>query len=175
MDFSTLKHTGRFLIIIGIQVAILNQIHLGGYVTPYIYPMFILLLPFDTKGYVLLLSAFFTGITIDMFSNSLGMHAAASLLMAFLRPAVIRLISLKSDFEPGIEPRIGIMGAGWVIIYTAILISIHHLSLFLIELFRFEEFADTFVRALLSAAFSVLLIMLAHLIMGNQKKSAAMR
>lgn len=175
MDFAALKHIGRFLIITAIQAVILNQIHFSGYITPYLYPIFILLLPFDTRGYVLLLAAFFSGLAVDMFSNSLGMHASATLLMAFLRPSVIRLITIKSDFEPGTEPRVSEMGTGWVLIYSAILISIHHLALFFIEVFRFQEFGDIVVRSLLSAAFSLVLIMLTHLLMGNPKKSSAFR
>jgi rod shape-determining protein MreD len=171
MDFKILKHTGRFLVIIGIQILVLNQIHFSGFITPYLYPMFILLLPFNTRGYSLLLTAFFTGLAIDMFSDSLGMHASATLIMAFLRPAVISLITIKTEFEQDIEPRFEVMGAGWVFIYTLILILIHHLSLFTLEIFRFAGYGETLLRTILSTAFSVLLIMLAHILMGNQKKS----
>jgi rod shape-determining protein MreD len=173
MDFKILKHTGRFLIMIGIQILILNQIHFSGFITPYLYPLFILLLPFNTKGYTLLLTAFFTGLVIDMFSDSLGMHASATLIMAFLRPAVISLITVKTEFEQDIEPRFEVMGAGWVFMYTLILIFIHHLSLFTLEIFRFSGYGETLLRTVLSTAFSVGLIMLAHILMGNQKKSKA--
>ncbi len=171
MDFKILKHTGRFLIIIGVQILILNQIHFSGFITPYLYPLFILLLPFNIKGYSLLLTAFFTGLVIDMFSDSLGMHASATLLMAFLRPAIISLITIKTEFEQDIEPRIDVMGIGWIFMYSLMLIFIHHLSLFTLEIFRFSGFGETLLRTSLSTAFSVLLIMLAHLIMGTPKKS----
>jgi len=91
--------------------------------------------------------------------------------MAFLRPAIISLITVKTEFEQDVEPRIDIMGTGWIFIYTLILIFIHHLSLFTLEIFRFAGFGETLLRALLSTAFSVALVMLAHLLMGTQKKS----
>ncbi len=174
MDFKEIRHIARFLIIIGIQVLILNQIRFSGFITPYLYPLFILLLPFNTKGYTLLLTAFFTGLVVDMFSDSLGMHASATVLMAFLRPWVIGSITIKTEFEPDVEPRINVMGAGWVFIYTLIMIFIHHLSLFLLEIFRFSGFGETLLRTILSTAFSVLIIMIAHLLLGNQKRTRAL-
>lgn len=171
IEFSTLKQAGRFLIILGIQILILNQIHLGGYITPFFYPLFILLLPFQTKGYVVLLLAFFTGLAVDMFSNSLGMHAAATLFMAFFRPGIIRLLSIKTEFEPEVEPRIHVMGKVWVLTYTVILLLIHHLSLFLIEVFRFDELAEILAKTVISTGFSVIIIMLAHFLMGSARKT----
>lgn len=171
MNLDVIKHIGRFLIVVAIQVIILNQIYFNGYITPYIYPLFILMLPFDVKGWVLLLSSFTLGLSIDMFSDSLGMHAAASLFMAFMRPFIIRFISIKSDFDPGTEPRIESNGWGWIFIYTVLLIFLHHLSLFLIEEFRFDDVFRIILRTLGSTFFSVMIIMIAHLLMGRPSKS----
>jgi hypothetical protein len=171
MDFNLIKHTGRFFILMAIQVVILNKIYLGGYITPYIYPLFILMLPFDVKGWVLLISAFFSGLTIDMFSDSMGMHAAASVFMAFMRPFVIQFISTRTDFEPGTEPRVDSNGWGWIFLYTLLLIFLHHLALIFIEVFRIDDFFRILLRALLSTTFSVTIIMIGHLIMGHTSKS----
>ncbi|MFW5706324.1 MAG: rod shape-determining protein MreD [Bacteroidota bacterium] len=171
MDLNIFKHIGRFLILIAIQVVILNHIYFGGYITPYIYPLFILLLPFDVKGWVLLVTAFFTGLTVDIFTDSAGMHASATLFMAFFRPYVIRLISIKTVFEPGTEPRIENNGIGWIFLYTLLLIFIHHLALFLIEVFRLDELLQILLRTLLSSAFSAAIVMIAHLLMGKAPRS----
>ncbi len=173
MDFNIFKHTGRFLLLIAIQVVILNQIYFGGYITPYIYPLFILLLPFDIKGWVLLLAAFFTGLTVDMFSDSLGMHTAATVFMAFMRPGVIRMISIKTDFDQGTEPRIENNGFGWILLYSLLLLFIHHLALFFIEVFRFDELLQIIIRTLLSTIFSLVIIVIAHLLMGKPSRSRA--
>ncbi|TVQ08211.1 MAG: rod shape-determining protein MreD [Bacteroidetes bacterium] len=165
MDLNIFKHTGRFLILISIQVVILNHIYFGGYITPHIYPLFILLLPFDIKGWVLLVAAFFSGLGVDMFSDSMGMHASASVFMAFMRPAIIRLISIKTDFDPGAEPRIENNGLGWILLYTVLLLFLHHLALFVIEVFRFDEIPQILFRTLLSTGFSLVVIMIAHLLM----------
>lgn len=138
--------------------------------TPFIYPLFILMLPFDVKGWVLLIWAFFTGLTIDMFSDTMGMHASASVFMAFLRPFIIRLISVKSDFEPGSEPRIDNNGFLWIFIYTSLLIFFHHTILFFVETFRLNEIFHVLFRALLSSVLSTLIIMLAHLLMAKPSR-----
>jgi rod shape-determining protein MreD len=167
MDIDSIRHTGRFLLLIAIQIIILNQIYFGGYITPYIYPLFILTLPFDKRGWVLLITAFFAGLAVDMFSDSLGMHAAASVLMAFMRPFVIRLISNRADFESSAEPRIDNMGWSWILLYTVLLVFIHHLALFFIEVFHFNDVIRVMARTLLSTSVSAGFIFLAHLLMGK--------
>ncbi len=171
MNFDVIKHIGRFLILVAIQVIILNQIYFSGYVTPYIYPLFILMLPFDVKGWVLMPSSFLLGLSVDMFSDSMGMHAAASVFMAFMRPFIIQFISIRHDFEPGTEPRLESNGWGWVFMYTVLLIFLHHLTLFFIEEFRFDDVLRILLRALGSTFFSVMIIMIAHLLMGRPTKS----
>lgn len=170
MDNVLLKNIFRFLVLIPIQVLVLNQINFGGYINPFVYVLIILLMPFNIPGWILLLSAFFTGLTIDMFSNSLGMHTAATVFLAFLRPTVIRMISIKKEFEPGTEPTISEMGSGWIIPYTLILVFSHHLVLFLLEVFRFAEFAHTLSRALASTLFTFVLIMIVHYLSGKTRK-----
>lgn len=101
MNNDAVKFLIRFIVILGLQVLLFNHLAFNGYITPFIYPLFILLLPFDIKGWSLLLWAFLLGISIDTFSNSLGMHASALVLIAFLRPWVINLISNRTDFDPG--------------------------------------------------------------------------
>jgi rod shape-determining protein MreD len=174
MENNILKHTLRFIIFIAIQVLVLNHIQLNGYINPYLYVMFILLLPFDTKGWTLLLAGFGIGLTIDMFSNSVGMHAAACVFLAFFRPFVISLITIKKDFEGGSEPRLSNMGSGWIFLYSTILVSIHHLSLFLLEVFRFEEILHTLSRTIFSAVFTLALIMLTHFLMSKPQKTKSM-
>jgi len=171
MNLTIIKHSVRLIILIAVQVVILNQIYFGGYITPYIYPVFILLLPFDVKGWVLLLVAFFTGLMVDMFSDSMGLHTSACLFMAFLRPWVIQLISTKTDYEPGTEPRIENNGLGWIITYTIVLIFVHHLALFLIEIFRFDDLLRLIFRVFLSTIVSVFIIMITHLLLGKPSRS----
>jgi hypothetical protein len=171
MDINVIKHTGRFIILIIIQVYILNHIYLGGYITPYIYPLFILMLPFDIRGWVLLIAAFISGLAVDMFSDSMGMHAAASVFLAFMRPFVIRFISNRHDYETSNEPSVETNGWPWIIPYTLILLFFHHFALFAIEVFRLDDILRVIIRTIFSTAFSALIIFIAHLLMTKTVKS----
>jgi rod shape-determining protein MreD len=154
----------RFIILIPVQVLVLDNINLGGHINPYLYVFFILLLPFETPGWIMLISAFSIGLMIDLFSGTPGMHAAASTLMAFSRPLVIRTVGANKEFETGMQPSIRDLGIQWFFIYSIILIFIHHFSLFLIEVFRFSRFFDTLQRAILSTLFTLVLIIITQFI-----------
>lgn len=150
-----------FVSLVLIQVLILNFIQFSGYINPYIYILFILLLPVSTPRYVLLLLGFFIGLVIDIFSNTPGMHAAATTFIAFARPYIIDLISAremdKNDF-PGVSQ----YGLVWFLYYSAILVFLHHIFFFYVEVFTFHQFFQTLFRSLLSSVFSVFIIVLSQ-------------
>jgi hypothetical protein len=108
---------------------------------------------------LLLLSSFFLGLSVDYFSGVPGIHAAASVFMAYARPGVIKLVGLRDDMAPGVEPGIKYFGALWFITYSFILVFLHHIFLFYIEVFRFNEFFITLFRAFVSTLVTVLLVM----------------
>ena len=83
-----LRYILIFILLLLIQLLVLNNINLGGYINPYVYLLFILLLPYGTPRWVLLLVGFFTGLVVDYFSNTLGLHASATLILAFFGPSL---------------------------------------------------------------------------------------
>ncbi len=168
MNLRFLKQTARFIILIALQVVLLNQVYLGGFITPFLYPLIVMLLPFDTKGWALLLTAFAAGLSIDMFTDSMGMHAAATTFLAYARPWIINLISARTDYEPGTEPGLAVNSLTWLILYTLISVFIHHLFLFSVEVFRFDEWWQIFIRTLLSTIFSSILIIISFLLFSRQ-------
>ena len=89
----------RFILLIPLQVFVLDHINLGGFVNPYFYILFILMLPFETPGWLLLLLSFLMGFMIDLLSGTPGLHTASSTLIAFLRPVVIKSISSSREYE----------------------------------------------------------------------------
>ena len=162
MTIVYLKNIGRFIFLIFFQIFILNNIQLSGYITPYFYIYFILLLPFETPRGLLLVSAFLLGITLDVFTNTPGLNAAACVLMAFFRPIVIASISSGTEFMIGTHPALKNQGIKWFAYYSVILVLIHHVSLFYLEIFRLNEFFQTLLRVLLSSAFTLLLVFLSE-------------
>ncbi len=153
------------MVLILVQVLVLNNVQLSGYLNPYIYVLFILILPFETPGWMLLLSAFFMGLFIDIFpqgipgaGDTLGVHTASTVLMAFLRPTVLRWINPRGDYEKGTEPSVKDYGFSWYFLYAVILVGIHHFVLFFLEDFSLLHFLHTFFRFGLSLFFTLLLV-----------------
>lgn len=164
------KNILRFILLVVLQVLVFSNINLSGYINPYIYILFILLLPFETPGWLLLLSGFVLGIVIDMFSGTMGMHTAATVFMAFCRPGVISYLSAGKERDSGAGPDIKDMGLYWVISYSLFLTTLHHLLYFYLETFRLSEFFITFARALLSIFLTSLLIILSQLLFSRSNK-----
>lgn len=154
------KYLAIAISVILLQVLVFNNILFAGYINPYIYVFLILLLPVDVKGWVLLITAFGLGVIVDLFTGSGGMHTAATTFMAFCRPGVIRMISVKDEFEQGTIPSVLNMGASWIIIYSLFLILLHHSLLFFLEIFRFTEPWQTIQRILLSGAFTFVFVLM---------------
>ena len=152
----------RFFFLVFLQVLILNHINLGGYINPYFYIYFILLLPFDTPRWMLLLMAFLLGLSIDIFTNTIGLNASACVMMAFFRPFVISAISSGPESLIGDTPSLKSQGIKWFLYYSIILVLIHHFALFYLEIFRFSEFFPTFFRSVLSSAFTLGLVILSE-------------
>jgi len=162
MTIIFLKNIGRFVFLILFQVLVLNNIQLSGYINPYFYIYFILLLPFETPRWLLLLSSFLLGISLDAFTNTFGLNAAACVLIAFIRPFVISAISTGTEFMTGHSPSLKNQGLKWFAYYSIILVLVHHFALFYLEIFRFTEFFQTLVRVLLSSTFTLIIVFIAQ-------------
>jgi rod shape-determining protein MreD len=157
------KYGLMFVSFVLIQVLLLNHVQLGGYLIPYIYIVFILLLPVSTPGYLVISLAFFLGLIIDIFSNSPGVHSSATLFMAIFRAPLIKSISQKEENKndfPGLKQN----GIRWFLTYAAFMVVIHHLFLFYAEIFSFNDFLFTLLRSLLSSVFSLFIIVLSQFI-----------
>jgi rod shape-determining protein MreD len=148
------------ILLILFQLLVLNNIQFSGYVNPYAYVMIILILPSLTPGWLLLIISFLTGLIIDLFSGSPGMHASATVLAGFSRPYVLQLIAPRDGYESGSELTISVYGLRWFVVYAGIIVLIHHTSLFFLEVFRLEGFFRTILRILLSSSFTLGFILL---------------
>ena len=161
------RYVFRFILVVLFQVLILNNIQFSGYINPYFYIWYIMVLPFDTPGWALLFSAFLLGLGIDVFPQgisgngaSLGTHAASAVLIAFLRPYILRWINPRDDYEAGTFPDSRNYGILWFISYALIMIGIHHFVLFFLEDLSFRDLFRTLYRVLMSGLFTLTIILL---------------
>jgi len=149
-----------FIILMLLQVLVFDNIEFSGYVNPYVYIMFIILLPVEIPSWLLLILCFITGIILDFFSGSPGMHSSATVLAGFTRPAILRIVSPRDGYELRAEPSMMSYGLRWFITYTVLVVLVHHTALFYLEVFRFADFFRTLLRVLLSTLFTVTFIVL---------------
>lgn len=159
---SILKYSSIIILMIMLQLLLFNNIQFSGYINPYIYVMAILILPAAIPSWILLIISFFTGFILDLFMGSPGMHASATLLAGFSRPYVLRLISPRDGYESGKDLSMASYGIQWFLFYTVIIVFIHHLTLFYLEVFRFADFFRTMLRVLLSSLTTIGFILLAE-------------
>lgn len=167
MIASNIKYLVQFALIVLVQVLLLNNITLnwwsqpGGFpvFTPYIYPLFILLLPFETPVWLLLVIGFFTGLSIDNFMNTPGMHACATVLIAYLRTNVLLALLPKQMKEyHQLSPSVKTMGWAPFLTYSAFLIFIHHTAFFIVELWSLSNIGYLLLKIFASGVTTMLLI-----------------
>ncbi len=158
-----IKYGIMFIVLVLIQVLLLNQVQFSGYINPYIYILFIMLLPLNTARYLALILAFFMGITIDVFSNTPGLHSCASVFIAYIRPGIIRLTTNREE-DMNNYPGLAQTGISWFLRYAVIMVLAHHIVFFFVEVFTLNNFPHTLLRAVLSAVFSIFVIILSQFI-----------
>lgn len=170
MSRTILINALRFVVLVFLQVFLLKNITLYNVSTPYLYILFILLLPFETPNVVLFALSFILGLTIDAFYDTPGLHAASCVLLAFVRILFISITVQKEGFDNEPEPTLSIMGFRWFFTYALILTLFHHFFLFNLEVFRFSEIPYTLSRFVLSSIFTVFLMLLTGFLFFRRKE-----
>ena len=162
------KNLIRFISLTILQVVILKDVNISwsgfDYIHLLIYPLAILLLPIKTPKFIVIFLGFFLGLLIDIFYDSLGVHASALVLMAFCRSIVIRYLQPQGGYSADQIPTLKNMGTPWFFIYSGTLIFIHLLFYFSMEAFSVIFFFKILMNTIFSFIFSILLIFLIQLI-----------
>lgn len=164
-----LSNLVRFVLLVFLQVFLLKNIGYYNLATPYLYILFILLLPFETPNWLLFLLAFIIGLTVDVFYDTLGLNAAACSLLALVRILFISITVQRDGFDNEPEPGMGIMGFRWFFFYALVLTFFHHLILFTFETFSFSGFIYTLMRVILSSLFTVFLMLVTEFVFFRKK------
>lgn len=155
MSSSTIMNIFRFIILLALQVIIFSRLNLFGFLNPYPYILYILLYPVNGNKAGLLLSSFFLGLLLDMYTDSGGTHAVACVTLAYLRPTFFKFsFGLSYEYQTvKINERLSPER------FSFILISVvtHHLILYLLEVFRFSLILDVLLRTLLTTLFTLTL------------------
>jgi len=166
------KYSLNFVCFLLFQVFVLDEILLHHLITPYIYFLFILWLPFKTNRSVLMLLGFGLGLSLDFFRHYPGFHAAACVLIAYIRPFLISMLIPQEGAETNYEsPSITSMGGfSPYMMFATVLCLLHNAWLFLLEAFQFGNIWYFFGKTLLSTVVSLLLIAITELIFVRKQK-----
>lgn len=149
-----------------IQVLILNNINFLGYINPYLYILFILLYPFNGNQSLFLILSFLLGFSIDLFEDSGGVHAAACVVIAFIRPNLLRFsFGISYDHQ---NLRLSTTPFGARLSYIFISVIIHHFILFFLEMFSLSHIIIVLQKTLFSGIFSVVMIILSLIVFSKK-------
>jgi len=159
----------RFLALITIQVVLFKNIGYYNLATFFPYILIIMLLPLGISNFFVYVLAFATGLAIDAFYDSLGIHAAACVALAWFRIVFIR-ITLEIDVRQSSDsPSWGELGSKWYLSYIFFGTLIHHFTLLVIEVFSFTNFLTTSLSILLSSLSTFAIILLISLLFYKRK------
>ena len=153
-----MRITKLFLWTIFIQIFILNNIQLSGYINPYYYLIFILYIPSKYPKFTILLLSFLIGFVIDLFSQSYGIHAFTSVLIAYLKIVWTSKIAASKDTEELIE--INNLSISDFITLSCYFILIHHFTLFFLERLNLYEIASILSSTIASSIFTLFLFII---------------
>ena len=156
-----------FIGLVLFQALVLNQMHIGGYATPFFYIYFILKFNSRVSRNNLMLWAFALGLTVDMFSNTSGMNAAAATCLAFFRAPLMRLITLR-DMDEGFRPSVKALGFSSFFRYSLLTTSLFCTILLLIDTFSFFN-PLVLIGKILTSVLSTMLCILCMESLGRKK------
>ena len=168
MNNALILNIVRFIFLLAAQIVIFNNIDLFGYINPYPYLLFILLYPVNSNRAGLLIASFLLGLTVDMFTNSGGIHAASCLILAYVRPVFFKFaFGLSYEYQT-IKINDRLSPERFTFIFISILT--HHFILFILEYFKFTFILEASLRTIVTTIFTLIIsIIIIYLFKPNKR------
>lgn len=149
-----------FVILSLTQIFLLNNLIAGSFLCPLIYVAFLILLRLDTQPIVMLACGLAMGVLMDITMGVAGINTIASLLIAFLRPSIIRLVSPHEELREDGIPSPERMGSTLFWSYLVVMVVLHHTVFFTLEALSWGHILRTLLRIVLSSGATILLVWL---------------
>lgn len=164
----TLNMAARFIILVLLQALIFNRINFMGHINPYIYILFIILYPANSNRTAFVFLAFLLGLCIDVFSDSGGIHAAACVIIAYIRPVFLKFtFGTVYDYQ---SVKFDQIDFGSKLTYFSAMIFIHHLILFSLEIFNISKIILILKNTLFSGIFTIILCLIITILFSQKRK-----
>ena len=169
MNIISIRHIIRALLILLLQVLVLKRIGLGNsllwqYGDIFIYPVIVLLLPFRLSRHYAIMIGFVLGLIIDMFYDTIGVHAFALTATAYARGLLLSYLEPRGGYQLSMSPTIFSMGINWVLTYTSLALLIHTFLYYTAEVFTFVYIGQILLKTLITLALSMIVVMGYHLL-----------
>ena len=158
-----------FLVYILIQIFVLNEVVFSSYIIPFLYLTIILSIPKGKSILFLMIISFLTGLTIDIFEGQLGLHSTSCIIIAFLRPKILSILSNSKTLSNEENIRLNNLGALQFLVYSSTLIFLHSLILFFIVDFEIGNIFNLIIKTILSTLATLLLIFVNELYYINKQ------
>jgi hypothetical protein len=164
------KHILRMLLFIVAQGLIFGQLNFGYGIHLMIYPLFILMLPFDTRPISLMILAFITGIGVDFFMNTFGLHTSAAVLVAYIRPGIYSLFSPRDGYDILKEPTFFELGPVWFLKVSVTILFVHSVWFFMLEYFKFSAWKEIIQSSVLSTLVTLVILFVLQILFFKKAK-----
>lgn len=166
------RNTVRFVLFILVQYYVLFQIRpLHEFVVPYVYYLYVLWLPFSMGRMTLLFVSFVFGLTLDYFTQTPGLHAAACTLLAYVRGFVVNVLIPQEGAEQNYKsPSPVSMGWAPYAVYILVLTLVHHIYLVFLEWLQFGSFLFFLGKVLATTGISLMLVLITELLFFRKEK-----
>lgn len=174
MNTESIRHIIRAVIVLLVQVLVLKRISLGTswlwqHGDIFIYPIIVLLLPFRTSRHYAILIGFMIGLIIDMFYDTIGVHAFALTATAYARGLLLSYLEPRGGYQLSMSPTQFSMGLNWLLTYTSLSMIIHTFLYFTAEIFTFVYVGQILLNTLITFFLSMMVIMGYHLLFNPRK------
>jgi hypothetical protein len=160
-----------FFLYVLVQVLLLKNLVLFKVSFCFFYVAFILLIPIEINALLLMLAGFLTGFSIDIFYDSLGMHAFALVVVGYIRNYWLATITPQGGYDGGDAPSVSSYGLQWFLVYTLPLIFVHHFVLFFVEASGFDMFWYTMLKVMSSVVFTLTVILIVQYLSPDKRRS----
>ncbi len=154
------NHLLQFILLVAVQVLLARNLPVYDVAFCYVYIGFLLFLPIQLSVVSQLFFGLITGLTVDIFYDTLGIHSAACVFLMYMRPYVIRLLTPRDGYDANDTPNVHRMGYYWFLPYALLLVFLHHAALFFLEVFSFYMWWMTLLRIGLSTVYTFLVLMI---------------
>jgi cell shape-determining protein MreD len=163
----------RVLFLVLLQALVVSRVQLfDGLIFPWIYIFSILMLPFETPRWFVMLVSFLIGLLMDYFSGPIGLHTSACVFLGYLQPIVQKILAPREGYDLTQRPTVQRMGLAWYVTYAGVLTLAHHTWFFFMEVFRFSDFLYQVLHILLSTLATLVLMTIGQYLIYNSKNAS---